>query len=330
MTPDTYPSAEVYAVVERLMRLRDLLHTRSHTMGEIITDMPADYTDDATGHRRIRRDIRNLTALGYHVQRQQRPPRWSITAGPHTLADDDVRALIAIREAFTDHHPLASAVTSLLATLTRHLTTEQQKLWQRRPVFRTPLNPALDYRDYAEVIDLLERAMLQNRQVSFWYRARGRDEAVHHPRLDPYEIEYTDRQFYLIAFSYRYGTILSFRLNRIVYTPEHHAPALLPDSQQPRRQRQSIMFTYRLPASFADGGVSERFTIHSVQTDEQYVTIEASDSSEFRIIRTLLGYGEHALLLDGPPTLLDRMRTTVARMSKQYAVLDSEPESDKA
>jgi hypothetical protein len=28
--------------------------------------------------------------------------------------------------------------------------------------------------------------------------------------------------------------------------------------------------------------------------------------------------------------LLDRMRTTVARMSKQYAVLDSEPESDKA
>jgi len=52
--------------------------------------------------------------------------------------------------------------------------------------------------------------------------------------------------------------------------------------------------------------------------DEQYVTIQASDTSEFRIVRTLLSYGEHALLLDGPPSLLERMRNSVKLLCEQY------------
>ncbi len=46
--------------------------------------------------------------------------------------------------------------------------------------------------------------------------------------------------------------------------------------------------------------------------------VEASDPSEFRIIRTLLSYGEHAVLLDGPPTLMEKMRQTVAQMAANY------------
>jgi predicted DNA-binding transcriptional regulator YafY len=54
--------------------------------------------------------------------------------------------------------------------------------------------------------------------------------------------------------------------------------------------------------------------------DEQYVTIEASDISEFRIVKILLSYGEHALLIDGPPSLLERMRQAVTQMALQYGV----------
>src|SRR5262249_40647461 len=129
---------------------------------------------------------------------------------------------------------------------------------------------------------------------------------------------YTDRHFYLIAFNYRYGSILPFRIDRIVQDTQQDSPHIFNSSQQPRRKQRPIIFTYRLPTSFADGGVSERFTILSSSMDEQYVTIQASDTSEFRIVRTLLGYGEHALLLDGPPSLSERMRNSVKLLCEQY------------
>ena len=98
------------------------------------------------------------------------------------------------------------------------------------------------------------------------------------------------------------------------------SPELLRDRQQLRREGKPIHFTYRLPASFADGGVSERFTIEAVRYEGEYVIVEASDTSEFHIIRTLLGYGEHALLLDGPSTLVQKMHEAVMQMGKNYGL----------
>jgi predicted DNA-binding transcriptional regulator YafY len=202
--------------------------------------------------------------------------------------------------------------------LTGHLSDSQRALWQRQPALRAPLDPAIDYRDCAELIRWLEAAINQRRQITFLYRARGQSEPIWHERLDPYEIEYTDRHFYLVAFNYRYGSILLFRIDRIVQDPQQDSPHLLHSRQQQRRKQKPIVFTYRLPVSFVDGGVSERFTILSVTTDDQYAIIQASDTSEFRIVRTLLGYGEHALLLDGPPSLMKQMRDSVRLMWEHY------------
>jgi predicted DNA-binding transcriptional regulator YafY len=320
-------SADVYAVVVRLVRLRDLLSRGPQDAPGILAHLPEDYPNNANGKRQLRRDLQNLEALGYSVKRHLRPLRWSIEAGVHLLSDDDIYTLIHIRDAFSDHHPLASSITRLLTRLTGNLSDTQRMLWQRQPALRAPLRPAIDYGDCADLIRLLETAITQRRQITFLYRARGQSEPIRHERLDPYEIEYTDRHFYLIAFNYRYGSILYFRIDRILQDKLQDSPHVLTSSQQPRRKPKPIFFTYRLPASFADGGVSERFTILSAETKGQYVIIQASDTSEFRIVRTLLGYGEHARLLDGPPSLMERMRDAVKAMAQNYGLDSSEEES---
>lgn len=310
-------SRDVYAVTKRLIHLRDMLRTGPHDLASIITGMPDDYTNDEHSKRQIRRDLHNLEALGYTITSQNHPRRWTIIAGPWLLSNEDVQALIYIREAFTDGHPIAPMVKNLLATLTKQLSQEQQRVWQRRPALRVPLKPVRDYSNCESLIEFLESAITNRQQIAFGYHPRGSESPVFHNRIDPYEIEYVDRQFYLRAFSYRYGAVLTFRLDRILQNKQ--SPELLRDRQQPRRERKSIQFTYRLPASFADGGISERFTIKAVRHEGEYVIVEASDPSEFHIIRTLLSYGEHALLLDGPPTLLDKMHEVVRRMQEQYA-----------
>jgi len=313
-----HEEADVYAVVRRLLGLRDWLRIGPQDFLALVAHMPVDYSNDQSGKRQFRRDLRNLEALGYTIKRHERPLRWSLNTGAHVLSDEDVQVLVHIREAFTDNHPLAPLIAGFLERLTGQLSEQQQVLWQRRPALRAPLNPAIDYSDCTDLIRMLERTISQRRQIAFLYRARGRSEPMLHERLDPYEIEYTDRHFYLIAFSYRYGSILPFRIDRIVQDVAQESPRLLSNTQQPRRERKPIVFTYRLPVSFADGGVSERFTIRSFIADDQYVTIQASDISEFRIVRTLLGYGEHALLLDGPPSLMERMQHAVNLMYDNY------------
>jgi predicted DNA-binding transcriptional regulator YafY len=315
------PSADRYGVVGRLVRLRDLLRNQPMGSGTILSKMPDDYAPGETGKRQIRRDFANLEALGYRIERRGRPARYTIAAASHLLLDEDINTLRYLRNAFTETHPLANRVQQLIDRLTQHLTERQDRQWQRRSALHLLITPAIDYRGCEELLWWLDRAILDRRQIGFLYHSKGAEgprKARWHPCLDPYDIEYTDRQFQLIAYSYEYRNILTYRLDRIVQDAQKESPKLLPSLQQPRRERKPIFFTYRLPVSFADGGVSERFTIHRIQYDESHVIVEASDTSEFRIIRTLLGYGEHALLLEGPPSLMERMRKTVAAMGANY------------
>lgn len=309
---------DVYALIKRLLHLRDLLRNGAIDFSNIVKHMPGEYIDDASGKRLFRRDLHNLEALGYTIMRHQRPLRWSLEASTHLLSDDDVLALAHVRDAFNNNHPLTPTVHKVLEHLTSSLSEKQETIWYRQTVLRAPLNPAIDYSNCTELIQILERAISQRQQISFLYQARGKLEALLHDRLDAYEIEYADRHFYLIAFSYRYGSIISFRIDRIIQDAARESPRILPNMQQPRREPKPIFFTYRLPASFADGGISERFTICSYAADKEYVTIQASDTSEFRIVRILLGYGEHAQLLAGPPTLMECMRQTVKLMYANY------------
>src|SRR3712207_4005821 len=74
MATDETP-ASAYGVVQRLMQLRDLLHAGPSDARTIAEKMPGVY-DGPSGTRRLRRDLQNLKALGYRVEREGRPVRW--------------------------------------------------------------------------------------------------------------------------------------------------------------------------------------------------------------------------------------------------------------
>jgi predicted DNA-binding transcriptional regulator YafY len=312
-------SREGYTVIDRLMRLRDLLRAAPQDMDSIQIHMAADYPAGDSGKRQIRRDLHRLKVMGYQIERLIEPLRWTLTGGEHTLSDADIDALTYIREMFSSGHPLSPLIDSMLTHLTAYLPERQHARWQRRPALRVLLTPAIDYSSCGELLRWLDGAINERAQIGFLYRSRD-GKLTRHAPLDPYDIEYTDRHFYLIAFSHEFRDVRMFRLDRIIQDRAQRSPERLPARQWPRYERRPVRFTYRLPASFADSGVSERFTTHTVRLEGDFVIVEASDPSEFRIIRILLGYGEHAVLLDGPPTLLERMHQAIAQMAANYGL----------
>lgn len=312
---------KIPAIVERLMLLRNLL-CQGPQRPRDIPEYIAYYLPGDSGRRQLRRDLGYLEVMGYHVVRLQNPLRLSLTGGPHVLDDEAVDTLTYIRETFTEGHPLSPMIQQLLSRLTAQLPAPQRMRWQRRPALRVLLTPAIDYSPYGPLLRWLDAAIVDRAQIAFRYRARGQRAPTWHERLDPYDLEYTDRHFFLLAYSYKTGSVLTFRLDRIIEDPALPSPERLPSQQRPRREPPLIHFTYRLPALFAEGGVSERFLTRAIRREGDVVLVDAADTSEFRIMRTLLGYGEFAVLVDAPESLMKRMRDVVAEMARNYGVFE--------
>ena len=313
-----YQESEVPSLIRRLLQVRDLLLIEPQTFQSICRLEPTLYQAETSGQRAFRRDLHSLRALGYQLEIATKPKRWRIVATQHVIPDQELEALAAIRDLFGAGHPMAPKVSQLLDRLTTNLSDAQQKQWRQMPVMRVAFNPAIDYTPYTDWIEFFAQAIRQRRQVGFYYQARRHDQPQHYPRLDPYELEYRDRHYYLLAYCYRHGMILTFRLDRMIIDHSKELPYLRPGIQPMQRKRPTIDFTYRLPASFAPQGVSERFTIKAIRHLGEHIEIDASEFSEFQIIRPLLGYGEHAQLVSGPDSLFNELRRVVEAMYANY------------
>ncbi len=246
--------------------------------------------------------------------------RWQIRIGPPLLSDTDVQASRYIRAAFPDGRPYTPPVNQVLDLLTALLTPEQRREWEQPLTVQLATPPVQDYQRVAELLQWLEQAMRNRRQISLRYKSSGREQPIWHPRLDPYQIVYRDEQFFLEAFSYRSNRILPLRLDRIVYDRQSDAPSpiMLPSLQPPRHTQPELVFTYQLPLRFTREGVSALFIILEVQDDDTHSIITASHPNLLYIVRTLLGYGKHTRLLAGPPELLDRFHDEVQGMWAQF------------
>ncbi|WP_110517466.1 helix-turn-helix transcriptional regulator [Herpetosiphon llansteffanensis] len=311
-------AAEVPSLIWRLIELRDLLLAQQHSFESVCQALSNTYPAGQSGQRAFRRDLHSLRAFGYQIEVANKPKRWKISTNQYVLADDDLEALMAIRDLFGAGHPMTPQVKQFVARLTSNLSPTQQTAWKRRPALRVAFNPAIDYTPYAQWIRFFSDAISLRQQVSFSYRSLSSDQPQLHPRVDPYELEYRDRHYYLLAYCYRYGMILTFRLDRMIFDVAKDSPRLLPDMQHMRRERRKIHFTYRLPAAFASGGVSERFMIEAIRYVDDEIEIDASEFSEFQIIRILLGYGEHARLIKGPESLFAQLRRVIGAMYAHY------------
>jgi predicted DNA-binding transcriptional regulator YafY len=276
------------------------------------------YPPSKSIRRMVDRDIEYLRALGIKIERSaDRPPVYTLFGGTPVFDEESLRILALIRDTFGVNHPQFAQIFELLGALTCDMSPEKEAFYMRRQALRAPVQPAIDYSPYATLIARLESAISKRQMIRFMYQSTRAESPTLHPRIEPHEIEYHERHFYLVAYSHLGYQVNDFRIDRI-QDDEHFAvlERLPPDMVH---SRVLVRFRYRLAAVLVRGEISQRF-------DEQRVVewlpngdviIEALGRSDFFIRRTLLKYAGLAELLE-PVWLREQMMEDVAALSRLY------------
>ena len=306
------------ALVARLAALLEALRDGPLPRPELLARLGATYPP-ASARRMVDRDIEHLGTLGIVVERSRtRPPVYTLRGGTPIFTEEELRVLGLVRETFDDRHPQGAAVQALLARLTAGLAEPEQGIYNRRQPLQAPLQPAIDYSAYAGVIARLEQAIARRQMLSFHYQPLGKATPTFHRKVEPYEIEYYERHFYLVAYTYNSDRVYDFRVDRI---QDDDAFRMLPDNWAGPRRR-LITFRYRLAALLAQGELSQRFAEPRIveRLPNGDVIVEAKGRSDFFIVRTLLRYAANAELLS-PPELRAQMAAEAAALAALYRPL---------
>jgi len=138
---------------------------------------------------------------------------------------------------------------------------------------------------------------------------------IHDPTLHPFLHFVRNVSYYLWGYSLELNRYLEYRVDRI----ERTSLRVLPQRASPPPAHRMLSVQVRLSAKLARSGTMPRFSvIDSIELDAQGgLLITAQDYTDFRIIQTLLRYGEHAEILS-PSRLREKMREVVAEMGKVY------------
>jgi predicted DNA-binding transcriptional regulator YafY len=303
-----------YGLIERLKALKDLLRQGAFSKAEICRQLSGYYQTGPAGSRRLGRDIRALRQLGYEIE--VHPPTHAYMLKEKTsllLSDSNLYALALIRDTFEALSPISQDVIPLLDYLISILPERQRRLASQPVPLSIGLKPAVDYRPHLQDIRMLEMAINQRRKIRFLYPSYHDNKPVLHLGVEPYEVQFFDRHFYLLGFTPRSPEMSEFRI-------DHIEQLKLMAGRAPRqRKRGTLPFTYRLSKRIAELGISERFPEQEITLQEDgSAIIHACGYSEFRIIQNLLRYGEQAELLQ-PSELRARMTQVVDAMSALYA-----------
>ncbi|GAB4437200.1 MAG: hypothetical protein OHK0015_29760 [Chloroflexi bacterium OHK40] len=311
--PDT-PRPSAPRLIVRLHALLEALRDGPRELGELIAMLGAAYPSAASIRRMLDRDLHDLAALGIEVERRTRPLRYTLRGGLPVFSTDELRVLALIRDTFDPRHPQAAQIGALLARLTAALTPRERQVYEQRSVRRAPVQPAIDYAPYAELIAQLERCIAVRQPVRFRYLPTSGRERLH-AEVEPYEIEFFDRHFYLVGLTSLSRQILDFRIDRIreLSPLEQRRP---PGSDRPRPL---IRFRYRLAAALARGELSQRFERQQVveRLANGDVIVEAEGRSAFFIVQTILRYRGNAELL-WPPALREQIAEEVRKLAALY------------
>ena len=265
----------------------------------------------------VDRDITHLAELGIVIEKSRtRPPIYTLLGGAPVFDQTDLRSLALIRDTFGDRHPQSTQIYALLERLTNQLSDMDRQTYQRRQARRAPVQPAIDYTPYDDLITRLERAIDARQMLRFRYHSSSGRSTLH-KQVEPYEIEYYERHFYLVGYSHNSRQIHDFRIDRIQHEDEFKELERLPPDMA--HARHPIAFRYRLAATLAKGEISQRFENQRVveRLPNGDVIIEAEGRSDFFIIQTLLRYRANAELLE-PAWLREKMATEVWQLAAVY------------
>jgi predicted DNA-binding transcriptional regulator YafY len=311
-------SAPATALVARLEALLAALRPAPLPYPELRRRLGDVYPHTDSARRMINRDIESLRLLGIEIERSPtRPPVYILRGGTPHYAEHELRALALLRDTFGLRHPQHDQVHALLERLTAQLDPDERRVYRRRQALRAPVEPAIDYTGLAELFDTLNGAIHTRQRLSFLYHSPRRARPIRHEQVEPLEIEFYDRHFYLVAYTPLGRQVLDFRIDRIQYDDTFRRLDYLPP--EVLHERSPVPFRYRLAAEVARGGVSERFEGQRIveQLPNGDVIIEAAGRSDFFIIQTLLRYRGNAELLE-PGWLRAKMTEEVARMWAVY------------
>jgi predicted DNA-binding transcriptional regulator YafY len=311
-------SAPSTALIARLAALVSALADEPLPYPALRQRLGEAYPATDSARRMINRDIEHLRVLGIEIVRSAtRPPVYSLRGGTPRFAAHELRTLALLRDTFGTRHPQYTLVRALLERLTAQLTLAERRVYQRRQALRAPVEPAIDYTGLAELFDTLNAAIHSRQRLSFLYHSPRRARPVRHEQVEPLEIEFYDRHFYLVAYTPLGRQALDFRIDRIQYDDTFRRLDYLPP--EVLHERSAIVFRYRLAAEVARGGVSERFENQRIieRLPSGDVIIEAAGRSDFFIIQTLLRYRSNAELLE-PATLRAKLAEEVGRLCALY------------
>ncbi|NJN19605.1 MAG: WYL domain-containing protein [Oscillochloris sp.] len=309
-----HPPKSAPRLIHRLHALLETLREGPLYFAEIPNRLGAAYPSIESARRMIDRDITSLAALGIMVARTANPLCYTLRGGLPVYQLEDLRTLAVIRDTFDRRHPQVHQIAGVLERLTADLTTDEQLIYERRAVRRAPVRPAIDYTPYADLIAQLEQSITIRQPVAFRYLpSSGREKR--HPYVEPYDIEFYDRHFYLVAYTSLSSQILDFRVDRI-----RHLDRL--DQRIPpgtEAKRPLITFRYRLAAALAQGELSQRFESQQIieRLNNGDMIVEAQGRSDFFIIQTLLRYRGNAELL-APDSLRAKMAEEVQKLADLY------------
>src|SRR6266508_232118 len=278
------------------------------------------YPRTASARPMVDRDVKRLAELGIVIEiSHTRPPIYTLRGGAPTFDTSDLRSLALIRDTFGNRHPQAAQIHALLGRLTSQLGAADRQAYERRQARRAPVQPAIDYTPYDDLITRLERAIDARQKLRFRYRSSEGRLTVH-KQVEPYEIEFYERHFYLVGYSHNSRRIHDFRIDRIQDDDAFKELERLPPDMA--HARHAVSFRYRLAAALARGELSQRFEQRVVERlANGDVIVEAEGRSDFFIIQTLLRYRANAELLE-PAWLRAKMVEEVRALATVYGLVE--------
>src|SRR4029450_11326978 len=93
------------------------------------------------------------------------------------------------------------------------------------------------------------------------YRIPGGD-ITDHRKVEPYDLEFYERHFYLVAYSHNSRQVHDFRIDRIQDDEQFQRPARRPPGME--HAGKPIVCRYRLAAALTQGEISQRFEAQRV------------------------------------------------------------------
>jgi predicted DNA-binding transcriptional regulator YafY len=304
-------------ILVRFVTLLEALRVGPLSRPELLERIQDAYPRTASARPMIDRDVKYLADLGIVIEiSRTRPPIYTLRGGVPTFDATDLRSLALIRDTFGDRHPQAAQIHALLKRLTNRLNDKERQMYQRRQARRAPVQPAIDYTPYDTLIARLERAIDAHQILRFSYRSsEGR--LTLHRKVEPYEIEFYERHFYLVGYSHNSRQMHDFRIDRIQEDDAFEELERLPPDMA--HARPVVSFCFRLAAALARGEISQRFENQRVveRLPNGDVIIEAEGRSDFFIIQALLRYRGNAELLE-PAWLRAKMAEEVRRLAAVY------------